>query len=158
MQLTDYRDLTQAQQAQVLDIQLLPEQRRHAGDAASALYLARNPSEQQRCLVLVYEHVPRGLLLLQRGVFLPAWAAADAAMLIALQIDRRHQGRGLGRACMQALPDVVRALWPDIGRLQLSVAPDNHLARRLYRHSGWSDSGLGHRARDGHELSMSLVL
>ncbi|WP_296265400.1 GNAT family N-acetyltransferase [Pseudomonas sp. UBA6562] len=158
MHLIDYRNLTQAQQAQALDIQLPPEQQRHAGDAASALYLARNPSEQQRCLVLMHEQVPRGLLLLQRGVFLPAWAEADAAMLIALQVDRRHQGRGLGSACMQALPGVVRALWPDIGRLQLSVAPDNHLARRLYRHSGWSDSGLGHRARDGHELSMSLVL
>ncbi|MFS0828850.1 GNAT family N-acetyltransferase [Pseudomonas phoenicis] len=158
MQLIDYRDLTQAQQAQVLDIHLPPEQRRHAGDAASALYLARNPSEQQRCLVLVHRHVPRGLLLLQRGVFLPAWAAADAAMLIALQVDRRYQGQGLGRACLQALPAVVRALWPDIGRLQLSVAPDNHLAQRLYRHSGWSDSGLGHRARDGYELSMSFAL
>ncbi|MDZ5604694.1 GNAT family N-acetyltransferase [Pseudomonas sp. RP23018S] len=158
MHLIDYRDLSAAQRAQVLDIHLSPEQQRYAGDVESALYLLHACSERQCCLVMLVEQRPRGLLLLQRGAFLPTWAEPDAAMLIALQVDQRAQGQGLGRACMQALPAVVRALWPDIGRLQLSVAPENVAAVGLYQATGWVHSGPGYRTAQGQELSMSLLL
>ncbi|WP_312933461.1 GNAT family N-acetyltransferase [Pseudomonas sp.] len=158
MHLTDYRDLTAAQRAQLLDIRLSPEQQRHAGDVESALYLLQACSERQCCLVMLVEQRPRGLLLLQRGAFLPNWAEPHAAMLIALQVDQEVQGQGLGRACMQALPGVVRALWPDIHCLQLSVAPENVAALALYRATGWVHGGPGYRTPQGEELSMTLLL
>lgn len=159
VQLIDYRDLTPVQREQLEDIQLHPEQQQYAGDVASALYLLlSSPSDQRRALVLVVEGVPQALLLLQRGAFLPAWAQADAAVMTALQVDKRVQGRGVGRSCMQALPGRVRAMWPDVARLQLSVDPGNHAALGLYRTTGWVDSGHGYRARSGYEQCLTLLL
>lgn len=158
MQLTDYHDLTRVQRSQLLDIRLSAQQRRYAGDVQSVLYLLRACGERQCCLVILVEQRPLGLLMLQRGAFLPGWAEADAAMLIALQIDQRVQRQGLGGACMQALPAKVRARWPDVRRLQLSVAADNVAALRLYEATGWTRSGLGYRAPEGRELSMTLAL
>ena len=158
VQLIDYRDLNRTQRAQLLDIQVHPEQQRHAGDVASALYLLLNcKSDHRRALVIVLDGVPQGLLLLQRGAFLPTWAKPGAAMITALQVDKRLQRRGLGRGCMQALPAVVRAMWPDVGCLQLSVDRDNHSALGLYRATGWMDSGDGYPARSGHERCMTLM-
>jgi ribosomal protein S18 acetylase RimI-like enzyme len=159
VQLIDYRDLNRAQRAQLLDIQLQPEQQRYAGDVASALYLLLNcQSDHRRALVIVFDSVPRGLLLLQRGAFLPTWAKPGAAMITALQVDERLQRRGLGRGCMEALPAATRAMWPDVECLQLSVARDNHSALGLYRATGWKDSGDGYPARSGHEWCMTLML
>ncbi|MEG0861871.1 MAG: GNAT family N-acetyltransferase [Pseudomonas sp.] len=159
MQLIDYRDLSQAQREQLIDIQMHPEQQRYAGDIASALYvLLSTDSDDIRGVVLLLDALPRAFLLLQRGAFLPPWAQLDAATINALQVDRRFQGCGVGRFCMQALPGLVRALWPEVRRLQLSVDPDNHAALALYRGSGWIDSGDGYRARKGYECQLTLML
>ena len=159
MHLTDYRDLTPTQREQLLDIQLRPEQQPFAGDMASALYtLLSSDSPDRRGVVLLLDNVPRAFLLLQRGAFLAPWARADAATINALQVDQGVQGRGLGRFCMQALPGLVRQLWPEVHRLQLSVDPDNHAALALYRASGWLDSGDGYRARQGYECQLTLLL
>lgn len=159
MQLIDYRDLSKAQREQLIDIQVHPEQQRYAGDMAGALYiLLSTDSDDMRGVVVLLDAVPRAFLLLQRGAFLPPWAHVDAATINALQVDRRFQGRGLGRFCMQALPGLVRAIWPDVRRLQLSVDPDNHAALALYRGSGWIDTGNGYHARQGYECQLTLML
>jgi ribosomal protein S18 acetylase RimI-like enzyme len=159
VQLIDYRDLSQAQREQLIDIQVHPEQQRYAGDMAGALYILLSiDSDDMRGVVLLLEAVPRAFLLLQRGAFLPPWAQVDAATINALQVDRRFQGRGLGRFCMQALPSLVGTLWPAVRRLQLSVDPDNHAALALYRASGWIDSGDGYRARKGYECQLTRML
>lgn len=159
MQLIDYRELSNVQREQLIDIEVHPEQQRYAGDMASALYiLLSTDSDDMRGMVLLLDAVPRAFLLLQRGVFLPPWAHADAATINALQVDRRFQGRGLGRFCMQSLPGLVGTLWPDVRRLQLSVDPDNHAALAFYRGIGWIDSGDGYRARKGYECQLTLML
>lgn len=159
VQLTDYRDLSQAQRDQLIDIEVHPEQRRFAGDMCSALYiLLSTDGDDMRGVVVLRDGVPQAFLLLQRGVFLPAWAEADAAIISALQVDRRHQGQGLGRFCMTALPRLVRTAWPDVGCLQLSVDMDNQTALALYQATGWIVSGDGYRARKGFERQMTLRL
>jgi ribosomal protein S18 acetylase RimI-like enzyme len=159
VQLIDYRDLSQTQRDQLIDIEVSAEQRRYAGDISSALYILLSiDSDDMRGVALLLDSVPRGFLLLQRGAFLPPWAAADAAAINALQVDRRVQGRGLGRFCMQAIPDLVRDLWPGVRRLQLSVEPNNDAALALYRATGWVDSGNGYRARQGYECQLTLML
>jgi ribosomal protein S18 acetylase RimI-like enzyme len=159
VQLIDYRDLSQTQRDHLLDIQLHPEQQRYAGDMASALHLLLSTdSDDMRGVVVVLDALPRAFLLLQRGAFLPPWAQVDAATINALQVERRFQGRGVGRFCMQALPGLVRALWPEVRCLQLSVDPDNHAALALYRATGWIDSGNGYRARKGFERQLTLML
>ncbi|WP_327439621.1 GNAT family N-acetyltransferase [Pseudomonas donghuensis] len=159
MQLIDYRDLTPAQRDRLIDIQVQPEQQRYAGDMAGALYILHSTdSPDLRGVALLVEAVPRAFLLLQRGAFLAPWARVDAATVNALQVDRRLQGRGLGRFCMQALPGLVRDLWPEVCCLQLSVDPGNHAALALYRATGWVDSGDGYRARKGYECQLTLAL
>ena len=159
MQLIDYRRLTPTQRSQLIDIEVLPEQIRFAGDIAGALYvLVSTRGDDRRGIALVHEGVPRGFMLIERAPFLPFWAQADAALLCALQIDRRMQGQGLGRFCMGALPTLVRDLWPEVRVLQLSVDPENRIAMGLYLSTGWCDTGTGCRARQGYERQLSLVL
>lgn len=159
MQLIDYRDLNQMQREKLMDIEVHSEQRRFAGDMSSALYILLSvESDDMRGVVLLLDDVPQAFLLLQRGAFLPPWAEADAATLSSLQVDRRQQGRGLGRFCMAALPSLVRTLWPDVRRLQLSVDPQNHAALGFYQATGWVDRGNGYRAREGFERQLTLLL
>lgn len=159
MQLIDYRDLTPIQRSQLIDIEVRPEQIRFAGDVANALYiLVSTRADDRRGIAIVHEGVPRGFMLIERAPFLPFWAQADAAALCAFQIDQRMQGQGLGRFCMGALPVLVRALWPEVRLLQLSVDPENQAALGLYLSTGWRDTGTGCRARQGYERQLSLML
>ncbi|NQD55717.1 GNAT family N-acetyltransferase [Pseudomonas sp. CM25] len=159
MQLVDYEQLSERQRDCLDTLQLPLDQQYYAGDIATALYSLLNArSDDTRGLVLLLDEMPRVFLLLQRGAFLPAWAQPGAAIVNALQVDQRFQGLGLGSACMRALPGHVRALWPDVDRLQLSVHPDNLAALALYRATGWLDSGNGYRARTGYERQLTLML
>ena len=70
----------------------------------------------------------------------------DSHWLGGLVIDADHQGKGLGRATVEAL----LALWEDqepslsgtpYQQAALSVAPDNEKALRLYRSLGFVETG-----------------
>lgn len=159
MRLIDYCDLSPAQRDQLMDIDVHPRQLRFAGDIASALYILLSVhSEDRRGIALLVDETPRAFMLIERGPHLPSWAEPDAVTLNALQVDRRCQGQGLGRFCMTALPPLVRTLWPQTRRLQLSVDPQNEAAIALYRSTGWFDSGEGYRARVDRERVMTLRL
>ena len=67
----------------------------------------------------------------------PAWASGDVCTLHGLQVDKNYQGQGLGRACMQALPDA---------------------ARGLYLKQGFVDSGETFHGRVGEERRLTLPL
>lgn len=55
-------------------------------------------------------------------------------------VDRRHQGRGYGRAGMQA---VIAELWaqPLSAPVMISLTPGNAPAQRLYESLGFTDTG-----------------
>jgi [ribosomal protein S5]-alanine N-acetyltransferase len=55
-------------------------------------------------------------------------------------IDRRHQGKGYGRAALSALLDRFRTL-PDVGEAALSYREDNVVAKRLYASLGFVETG-----------------
>lgn len=157
--LSPLRDLSPLQHAQLLDIELLPEQRMFAGDIESELHILRGRSHPDVCgLALLVEEVPKAFLLLKRGELLPPWARRDAATVHALQIDRRAQRCGLGRLLLTELPATVRALWPQVHCLQLSVDEQNTAALGLYRALGWTVTGNGYRAAIGFERQLTLAL
>ena len=116
-----------------------------------------NPAPASKDLPCWPTTIPVAFLLLKRPPVLPAWADEHSATLHALQVDQRAQGKGYGKACLQALPEVARQAWPEINGLELSVDADNDAAIALYAKYGFVDSGEAYKGRIGYERRMGLV-
>ena len=157
--LVDYHDLSASQRQQLGYLEVTQEQIQFSGDIYTALNtLLVRPSPNICGFVLLGDEKPVGFFLLKRDDCLPHWAQEDlTATLHALQIDHREQGKGLGKACLQALPAALRLKWPDITQLMLSVDADNAAAFNLYLKQGWVDSGEAYRGRIGYERRLALI-
>lgn len=156
--LVPYQDLTSLQREQVQAIEIHPQQVKFSGDIHGALHtLLSKPGPGVKGFALLVDDVPVAFLLLKRPPALPDWANEHSATLHALQVDHRVQGKGYGRACLQALPAVAQAAWPEIKGLELSVDADNASAIGLYTRMGWVDSGEAYKGRIGYERRMGLV-
>lgn len=156
--LAPYETLTAAQQQQLATLEVHPEQLPYSGDIYCALNsLQVNPSPGIRGFALLADDIPVAFLLLKRPPCLPHWASEHSATLHALQVDRHQQGRGLGKACLQALPAAARQAWPQITALELSVDSDNVAAMSLYLQQGWVDRGEAYKGRVGYERRLSLL-
>ena len=65
---------------------------------------------------------------------------AEGHSIVRLMIDRRFQGRGLGRQALEAAVEwIARERGAD--RVRLSVVPSNENARALYRSAGFVETG-----------------
>ena len=74
-------------------------------------------------------------------------------------IGAQYQGRGYGRAALTALPDYLRATYPELGLVRLTVNTANTRALGLYLATGWRDTGElwhGHRSGPQHILALDL--
>lgn len=157
--LVAYGALTDLQQQQLNAIEVHPEQLPFCGDMYCALNsLVAKPSPGVKGFALLADDVPVAFLLLKRPPCLPHWADAHSATLHALQVDRRQQGRGFGKACLLALPAAALEAWPQIKGLELSVDTDNVAAMGLYLGLGWVDSGEAYKGRVGYERRLSWAL
>lgn len=56
-------------------------------------------------------------------------------------IDREQQGKGFGRAAVQALIGEVRGFYPECEAILLTVHPENTNARHLYETAGFTATG-----------------
>lgn len=158
-QLVNYPTLTAAQREQLDQLEILPEQLPFSGDIYCALNtLLVRPTADIEGFVLLLDDQPVGFFMLKRGAFLPQWAAEGSATLHALQIDRRVQGQGLGKAFLQGLPEAVEKTWPDIKQLMLSVDAENLPALNLYISQGWIDTGEAYKGRIGYERRLVLTI
>lgn len=156
--LVPYETLNARQRQQVEAIEVHKEQIKFSGDIHGALHtLLSRPGPGVKGFALLVEAVPVAFLLLKRPPVLPAWADEHSATLHALQVDQRHQGKGYGKACLLALPEVARQAFPEIRALELSVDADNEAAIALYAKFGWVDSGEAYRGRIGYERRMGLI-
>jgi ribosomal protein S18 acetylase RimI-like enzyme len=160
--LTRYESLSPGQQHQLLDLDLSQQQIRHVGDIHGGLHtLTARPVADRQGFVLLIDEIPRGFFLLKRRTLLPDWALQQShvtATLHALMIDRRFQGQGLGKRCLQALPELTREMWPDTQQLMLAVDAGNHAARELYRALGWQELPGHEVVNAGLERVMRLKL
>ncbi|TKK28800.1 GNAT family N-acetyltransferase [Pseudomonas sp. CFBP13528] len=158
--LAPYETLNVVQKQQLDGLTVHPEQLAYSGDIYCALNsLLVNPNPDSiKGFALLAGDVPVAFLLLKRPPCLPHWAHEDSATLHALQVDRRQQGHGFGKACLQALPEAALQAWPQIKALELSVDADNEAAMRLYLAAGWVDSGEAYKGRIGYERRLSLPL
>jgi diamine N-acetyltransferase len=60
-------------------------------------------------------------------------------ILVRLMIDRRFQGRGLGRAALEAVVELIRGR--GLPTIRLSVVPENEQALEFYRSNGFAETG-----------------
>ncbi|CRM35027.1 ribosomal-protein-alanine acetyltransferase [Pseudomonas sp. 24 E 1] len=157
--LVPYETLSLVQKQQLDTLQVHPEQLAYSGDIYCALNsLLVNPNPDAiKGFALLADDQPVAFLLLKRPPCLPHWAHEHSATLHALQVDRHQQGRGFGKACLQALPAAALQAWPQIKGLELSVDADNVAAMRLYLAAGWVDSGEAYKGRIGYERRLALV-
>ncbi|QOU03997.1 GNAT family N-acetyltransferase [Pseudomonas fluorescens] len=156
--LVAYEALNAVQQQQVGALEVHPEQLPFCGDMYCALNtLLVNPSPGVKGFALLADERPVAFLLLKRPPCLPHWADEHSATLHALQVDRQQQGRGFGKACLQALPATAIQAWPQIKALELSVDTDNVAAMGLYLGAGWVDSGEAYQGRVGYERRLRWV-
>ncbi|MFK7914177.1 MAG: GNAT family N-acetyltransferase [Pseudomonadales bacterium] len=58
-----------------------------------------------------------------------------------LVVDRNRQGQGLGKASVVLLVDHVRETWPEVDSLELTVHPNNEVARHMYASCGFVSTG-----------------
>jgi diamine N-acetyltransferase len=69
------------------------------------------------------------------------WARDDDAYWIGgMIVDAAEQGKGVGRAAVEAVVDRLAAM-PDAGEIRLSCHPENTGAERLYRSLGFEPTG-----------------
>ncbi|WP_291257000.1 N-acetyltransferase [Flavonifractor sp.] len=79
----------------------------------------------------------------------------EAYFIWHLMIDARHQGRGYGRAAMEAALAYIRSKpFGDSSIVRLTVSPENSAACHLYQTLGFSPTG---RA-DEDEIELERVL
>ncbi len=85
------------------------------------------------------------------------YARPGEVVLRSLLIDAARQGRGLGRAAMEALPALVAAEYPGTPAIALTVNVRNTTARSAYLRAGFLDEGeLYHGGRSGPQHVMRL--
>ena len=158
--LVPYETLSLVQKQQLDTLQVHPEQLAYSGDIYCALNsLLVNPHPDAiKGFALLGDDVPVAFLLLKRPPCLPHWADEHSATLHAFQVDRGQQGRGFGKACLQALPQAALLAWPEIKAIELSVECDNFAAMGLYLGAGWVDCGEAYKARVGFERRLSCVI
>lgn len=157
--LVAYEALNAVQRQQTSAIEVHPEQLPFCGDMYCALNtLLVNPSPGVKGFALLADEIPVAFLLLKRPPCLPHWADQHSATLHALQVDRHRQGRGFGKACLQALPAAAMQAWPGIKAIELSVDSANVAAMGLYLGLGWIDGGEAYKARVGYERRLSWML
>jgi diamine N-acetyltransferase len=70
---------------------------------------------------------------------LPPDATLRGYIIVRLMIDARFQGRGHGRAALDAIVEIVRER--GLGTVRLSVVPDNEQALDFYRRNGFAETG-----------------
>lgn len=148
--------LDDAQRQALLSLELHTEQIAFSGTPEAALVSLEGQSPRHvQGFALLEAGLPAGLFLLKRPPLSPQWVSADACSLDALQIAARAQGRGLGKACLRALPGLVCRQWPDIRHIQLVVDAHNESALGLYLKEGWIDEGRTYKGRVGLERRLT---
>ena len=142
LRLEDWHALSPEQQDAVRALSIPAEQVDFAGtiDAAVALCEADDGSNIVGLAIFAGSTVA-GFLLLRRGAGAPAWVPEDAAVVTALRVGVKHQGRGIGTKALDRLPSWVGSHWPDRKSLVLSVDESNRTAIRSYAKAGWIDQG-----------------
>jgi diamine N-acetyltransferase len=79
----------------------------------------------------------------------PAKGKSREASIYRFMIDRRHQGKGYGRAALSKALEEIRAI-PGVKRVSIGYMPENPVAGPFYASFGFKEVG---RDRDGEVIA-----
>ncbi|AJH15045.1 GNAT family N-acetyltransferase [Myroides profundi] len=82
----------------------------------------------------------------------------DSILLRALSIMPNQQGKGIAKATMLLLPDLVREYYPTVNKIVFGVSYENTLAYNLYLKTGYDDSGRTYQGIKGPQHCMTKSL
>lgn len=126
--------VTAANRASVAALELAPEQLDFVASNTESLDEADLDTDARPRVVMAGDRLV-GFLMYE------APSDDDGAHIYRFMIDRAHQGRGYGRAALQAALDEIARLG-HIRHVSICYAPDNEGARHLYRSAGFVEEGL----------------
>ena len=129
----ELREVTSGNWREVVSIEPREDQRRFVASVAYYLNLCHY-GEDWRPLAIYRDAGPVGFAM---------WGFDDSEgshWIGGLIIDAEHQGKGYGRAAMEALLDYLAAQ-PGYREAALSCDPENTVARRLYASLGFVETG-----------------
>ena len=129
----ELRDVTSENWRDVISIEPRQDQRRFVASVAYYLNLCHY-GDDWRPVALYREGEPVGFAM---------WAfdtEEKSHWIGGLVIGAEHQGKGYGRAAMEALLDHLAAQ-PGYREAALSCDPENTVARRLYASLGFAETG-----------------
>jgi len=139
------KDVTAENRKAVAALELDPAQEDLVASNAESLAEARwDPDARPR--VVYAGACVVGFLMYDAG------AADDEpreAAIYRFMIDRKHQGRGYGRAALSTALDEIRAI-PGVRKVSISYMPDNPVAKPFYASFGFVEVGLD---EDGEMLA-----
>ena len=129
------KDVTAGNWRAVIGLELDPAQQDLVADNAYSLVEARfDPDARPRAVYagkrivgfLMYELQPRD--------------KPREAAIYRFMIDRRHQGKGYGRAALGKALDEIRAI-PTVKTISISYMPENPVAKEFYASFGFVEAG-----------------
>ena len=150
------REVTSENWRETLQLTVRPEQQRFIADYAPIAAIA---------LAKAYIR-PGGLTWAPYAIYADAHMVGFVALaympnttdqywIFHFFIDQRYQGRGHGRAALQAFIELVRREHPQCRTLQLVVHPENTQARRLYTSAGFRPTGTERWGEPVYQLGMA---
>jgi diamine N-acetyltransferase len=138
------KDVTAKNWRAVARLELAPDQRNLvAGNLHSIAESKFDPDARPRAVYAGNE--PVGFLMYD--------ASDQEALIYRFMIDRRHQGKGYGRAALVLAIKEIKAL-PNVGKISISYMPDNKVAKAFYASLGFKEIGVD---EDG-EMMAELAL
>jgi diamine N-acetyltransferase len=133
----ELRDVTAGNRQAVAGLALAPDQQDLVASNAESLREARSdPGARPRAVYAGRQLV--GFLMYDAGE--PEDRPRES-LIYRFMIDRRHQGRGYGRAALARALDEIRAM-PGMRKISISYMPDNPTAKPFYASFGFVEAGI----------------
>lgn len=116
-------------------------------------------TKDQTPVVITGDQKAVGFFVMEQSERLKHYTQNESAYLLAsLSITKSHQGKGYARQAMELLPEWAGKEFPACNEIVLSVNLKNDAAFRLYKRTGFEDTGRRITGPVGEQRIMSLKL
>jgi RimJ/RimL family protein N-acetyltransferase len=143
----------------VAGIDVDPDQEDFSGGSIDAIFARMRASPpRQHPFALVDGDAVVGFIVLREDAALPDWAAAGCITLHNLRLDRRVQGRALGRSALRLVGQWISDQRPAIAQVMVSINIGNIASLRLALGCGLVPTGAVVGGRLGPELVLRAAV